>query len=95
MTETVYDIIQRMCGSFKGCKGCSGRDHPRPCGEKHSSHFGAFQQAGSPPPMRGKAKLRLCFLYGKDHPRTRGERLKPSKNMIAHGLTNVNKEERR
>ena len=70
-------------------------DHPRPRGEKTRLKALVPAIPGSPPPMRGKAKLRLCFLYGKDHPRTRGERLKPSKNMIAHGLTNVNKEERR
>ena len=33
----------------------SSRDHPRLCGEKHYTPFGNICQAGSPPPMRGKA----------------------------------------
>ena len=31
------------------------QDHPRLCGEKFSSCFHHVEQAGSPPPMRGKA----------------------------------------
>ena len=32
------------------------RDHPRLCGEKKHTLFKNVQRAGSPPPMRGKAK---------------------------------------
>ena len=31
------------------------KDHPRLCGEKDQDPFGAVRDAGSPPPMRGKA----------------------------------------
>ena len=34
----------------------SKRDHPRLCGEKHAAAVRDQGQAGSPPPMRGKAK---------------------------------------
>ena len=39
------------------------RDHPRLCGEKHYTPFGNFCQAGSPPPMRGKAALCGEFAF--------------------------------
>ena len=29
-------------------------DHPRPCGEKHTSDTKSGTKLGSPPPMRGK-----------------------------------------
>ena len=32
-------------------------DHPRLCGEKHRSLSHQYAQAGSPPPMRGKAAV--------------------------------------
>ena len=32
------------------------KDHPRLCGEKDQDPFGAVRDAGSPPPMRGKAE---------------------------------------
>ena len=32
----------------------SGRDHPRPCGEKYFQPRPALRAVGSPPPMRGK-----------------------------------------
>ena len=37
----------------------SGQDHPRLCGEKHTSLPIVLFGNGSPPPMRGKAKIPL------------------------------------
>ena len=39
-------------------KAVFGKDHPRLCGEKTEDVFDLPPQTGSPPPMRGKAKLR-------------------------------------
>ena len=36
-------------------------DHPRPCGEKLAKYSFGGSIAGSPPPMRGKAKLKSGF----------------------------------
>ena len=33
----------------------TGKDHPRPCGEKEKKINTPLMNAGSPPPMRGKA----------------------------------------
>ena len=36
------------------------QDHPRPCGEKLAKSLVSSPQQGSPPPMRGKAKISAC-----------------------------------
>ena len=36
--------------------GAAYQDHPRLCGEKYQGRAGNGRVAGSPPPMRGKAK---------------------------------------
>ena len=40
--------------SLRGSRACSGRDHPRVCGEKRSLETAATFPYGSPPRMRGK-----------------------------------------
>ena len=46
-----------------GCQRCRApRDHPRVCGEKSCTCPPAHRQRGSPPRVRGKAKL--LFLAG-------------------------------
>ena len=50
-------------------------DHPRLCGEKGTGAFEALCTQGSPPPMRGKAKLSvLGDPRCQDHPRLCGEK---------------------
>ena len=39
----------------------TGKDHPRPCGEKEKKINTPLMNAGSPPPMRGKG---ICSLLG-------------------------------
>ena len=39
-------------------------DHPRLCGEKHSTFVIRSKRLGSPPPMRGKACLRFVKIRG-------------------------------
>ena len=43
--------------SLRGSRACSGRDHPRVCGEKWGHYIGADYTPGSPPRMRGKVVL--------------------------------------
>ena len=38
------------------------KDHPRPCGEKFELKNPAFSHIGSPPPMRGKARV-PAYIY--------------------------------
>ena len=38
------------------------RDHPRLCGEKLSDAVSSLLTLGSPPPMRGKAKVTLAAV---------------------------------
>ena len=38
------------------------QDHPRLCGEKVPPAFSVSEMSGSPPPMRGKARLRAVLL---------------------------------
>ena len=40
-------------------RGPSSRDHPRLCGEKKTPPTAIRHSLGSPPPMRGKASVRL------------------------------------
>ena len=42
-------------------RGCSGRDHPRVCGEKQVRALQAAHSIGSPPRMRGKAIVTRQF----------------------------------
>ena len=54
---------------------CTGRDHPRMCGEKFSSRSSADLRHGSPPHVRGKGCPRECaWPLGEDHPRVCGEK---------------------
>ena len=39
------------------------KDHPRLCGEKNHDHGRHRYQAGSPPPMRGKASQKVFFPH--------------------------------
>ena len=41
---------------------CRCQDHPRLCGEKITLYLGSWPSLGSPPPVRGKADLRLMLL---------------------------------
>ena len=51
------------------------KDHPRLCGEKISTFASGVVASGSPPPMRGKAELRIDFMeHCMDHPRLCGEK---------------------
>ena len=48
--------------SRRGSAGCFlHRDHPRLCGEKSSMYVLVIPSAGSPPPMRGKARANLGY----------------------------------
>ena len=50
-------------------------DHPRVCGEKCHSRFFMASVLGSPPRMRGKARLSMKVLLRRgDHPRVCGEK---------------------
>ena len=40
------------------------QDHPRLCGEKFHNFIFHKLFIGSPPPMRGKAAERGCFVWG-------------------------------
>ena len=40
------------------------RDHPRLCGEKYREALSSNDDAGSPPPMRGKAIEGICSNHG-------------------------------
>ena len=51
------------------------KDHPRLCGEKAVVFSDAYDNLGSPPPMRGKVLWSGCTPYAsKDHPRLCGEK---------------------
>ena len=47
------DVIASAFGTIQ--------DHPRLCGEKLNGIITAIQQAGSPPPMRGKERVLVCM----------------------------------
>ena len=50
-------------------------DHPRLCGEKFYYRLSSTSGAGSPPPMRGKARSKVTLLsLIQDHPRLCGEK---------------------
>ena len=53
-----------------------GKDHPRACGEKYSTHPKGRNQRGSPPRMRGKVPcIDFVESKGEDHPRACGEKI--------------------
>ena len=51
------------------------QDHPRLCGEKAVPFTIKMPPAGSPPPMRGKGRIRkAAYFRHTDHPRLCGEK---------------------
>ena len=54
-------IIPAHAGKSYACphRRYTGRDHPRPCGEKARVYGNAEAHEGSPPPMRGKGLFHL------------------------------------
>ena len=59
------------------CKRGARRDHPRPCGEKLVIRPEDGTARGSPPPMRGKAKMRVdIFAVDRITPAHAGKRIR-------------------
>ena len=76
--------IDAEMGITPACAGKSGccrmapemyRDHPRVCGEKPLYLSSSTSFAGSPPRVRGKARvISSSFIAARDHPRVCGEK---------------------
>ena len=61
------------------------RDHPRVCGEKLSISSAHISQTGSPPRMRGKARMILIHVNGERiTPAYAGKRVRPCLTCFAH-----------
>ena len=50
--------------SLRGSRACSGRDHPRVCGEKFRAYAKVWNEWGSPPRMRGKVNAKSVPTAG-------------------------------
>ena len=77
-----HRITPAHAGKRAAVKGNSPlkQDHPRPCGEKGGTAMAKYTATGSPPPMRGKARVGKTARYTSRitpaHAGKRGARLK-------------------
>ena len=78
-----HRITPAHAGKRAAVKGNSPlkQDHPRPCGEKGGTAMAKYTATGSPPPMRGKARVGKTARYtSRITPAHAGKRLRKRRN---------------
>ena len=85
LATLLLDVCTRITPAYAGKskihgrRRCKRRDHPRLCGEKEYTVERRIDGEGSPPPMRGKARMADATILTKGiTPAYAGKRLKRS-----------------